>query len=48
MIMQEKYIQHNLERVCMMRIISSLIDELKKETNYDDLQIFFMSDQKNL
>ena len=44
MIMQEKYIQHNLERVCMMRIISSLIDELKKETNYDDLQIFFMSD----
>jgi len=44
MIIQEKYIQHNLERVCMMRIISSLIDELKKETNYDDLQIFFMSD----
>jgi hypothetical protein len=44
MIMQEKYIQHNLERVCMMRIISNLIDELKKEINYNDLQIFFMSD----
>ena len=41
---QEKYIQHNIERVCTMRIISSLIDELKKEINYDDLQIFFMSD----
>ena len=41
---QEKYIQHNIERVCMMRVISSLIDELKKKINYDDLQIFFMSD----
>jgi hypothetical protein len=41
---QEKYIQHNIERVCMIRIISSLIDELKKEIGYDDLQIFFMSD----
>jgi len=41
---QEKYIQHNIERVCMIRIISSFIDELKKEIGYDDLQIFFMSD----
>ena len=44
MTIQEKYIQHNIERVCMIRIISSLIDELKKEMGYDDLQIFFMSD----
>jgi len=41
---QEKYIQHNLERICMMRVISSLINELKNEINYEDLQIFFMSD----
>lgn len=44
MTVQERYIQHNIERVCMIRIISSLIDELKKEIGYDDLQIFFMSD----
>jgi len=41
---QEKYIQHNIERICMVRVISSLINELKNEINYDDLQIFFMSD----
>ena len=44
MTIQEKYIQHNIERVCMIRIISGLIDELKKKKGYDDLQIFFMSD----
>ena len=44
MTVQEKYIQHNIERVCMIRIISTLIDQLKKEIDYDDLQIFFMSD----
>ena len=41
---QEKYIQHNIERICMMRVISSLINELKNQIYYDDLQIFFMSD----
>jgi len=41
---KEKYIQHNIERVCMIRIISNLIDELKKGIDYDNLQIFFMSD----
>ena len=30
---QEKYIQHNIERICMMRVISSLIKELKNEIN---------------
>ena len=44
MTVQAQYIQHNIERVCMIRIISSLIDKLKKEIGYNDLQIFFMSD----
>ena len=37
---QEKYIQHNIERVCMMRIISSLIDELKKEIDFQIYKYF--------
>ena len=41
---QARYIQHNIERVCMIRIISSLINKLKNEIGYNDLQIFFMSD----
>ena len=44
MTVQAKYIQHNIERVCMIKVISSLIDKLKNEIGYNDLQIFFMSD----
>ena len=40
----EKYIQHNIERICMIKFIDSFLNNLKKTPGYKNLDIFIMSD----
>ena len=40
----EKYIQHNIERVCMIKFIDNFFNNIKKTPGYKNLDIFIMSD----
>ena len=40
----EKYVQHNIERICMVKFIDNLLNNIKKTSGYNNLDIFIMSD----
>ena len=41
---KERYIQHNIERICMIRFVDIFFDNIKMMAEYDNLDIFIMSD----
>jgi len=41
---EEKYIQHNLERICMINFMTNFFDNIKESQQYKNLDIFIMSD----
>jgi hypothetical protein len=41
---EKKIIQHNIERICMVNILSSFFYDLKNEINYNELDIIILSD----
>jgi len=40
----EKYVQHNIERICMVKFIDNFLNNIKKTSGYNNLDIFIMSD----
>jgi len=40
----EKYIQHNIERICMIKFISHFLHNIKMKPQYKNLDIFIISD----
>ena len=41
---KEKYIQHNVERICMIKFVDNFFNNIKMLPEYDNLDIFIMSD----
>ena len=41
---EQKMIQHNIERVCMIKILNSFFDDLKNKINYQALDVIILSD----
>ena len=41
---KKKYIQHNIERICMIKFVDNFFDNIKVIPEYDNLDIFIMSD----
>lgn len=41
---KEKFIQHNIERVCVINFLETFFDKIEKNKNYKDINIIILSD----
>ena len=41
---EEKFIQHNIERICMIKLLGKFFENIKKNNDYDNINIIIASD----